>query len=49
MVTLDALAGVALGICQGALKTVQNFLRDLLKVDLGMTLATEQKVPRYEK
>jgi len=37
------------GYARSALKTAQNFLRDPLKVDFGMMIATEQMVPRYEK
>lgn len=37
------------GYARSALKTAQNFLRDPLKVDFGMMIATEPMVARYEK
>jgi len=37
------------GYARSALKTAQDFLLDPLKVDFGLTIATEQMVPRYEK
>jgi predicted acetyltransferase len=37
------------GYARSALKTAQDFLRDPLKVDFGMMIATLQMVPRYER
>jgi len=37
------------GYARSALKMAQNFLRDPLKVDFGMMIATDQMVPRYVK